>query len=448
MTLESLDRLFSCMADLGATYILIKSLARNDNSKNQVYLGPSYDALRELPSEGFKESDDTSKKIQERKVHLNAPLQFFWIDGEYCSPAPEAKLILYPQYPEVRMSGFLKGCDKAPSNLMGHASRITGRILFLGIAEKKIFAHVTSSDSSLGREAREWLDREGNGEITGVFRKVVLSCTGDVSYENHRDALLRKLTEICQKGWIPSCRLQPDGTCIPYKAQNGAGYTLEAACGILPNGFALPDYLGWELKATVTTTRLWPRINPSAHITLMTPEPTLGLYSSDIDLFRERYSKIGRKNPRNMYFTGRRHVGKEQNDLVMLLEGVKDGKINDASACIILFDKKREEIAAGWALTDILEHWRRKHNRTAYIPYEKNKNTSHYRYSNRICLGEGYDFSKLINAFSKGLIYHDPGVKFERGENGWKSHRRNQFRSKVMCILSLYSSLSENVELQ
>lgn len=444
MTMESLEQLRVRMADLGAKSLLIKPLAENDNSKNQVYLGTDYDVLREIPSGELKASDGTSTKRERRMPLLKASLDFCWIDEEYCSPAPGAQLILYPQYPEVRLSGFLRGCDRAPSGLMGKSPGLPGRILFLGIADKRILAHVAAPDSPLGRDARNRLESEEYGEIVGVFRRVLLPCAGE-GREDDREAFLRKLADICRSGWISSRRLRSDGSHEAYTAQNGAGYTLEALCGILPNGLPLPDYLGWELKATATKAAFWPGLDPGARITLMTPEPTLGVYAHDIDLFRERYARLRDGDPGCMYFTGNRYIGREaeEDNLVMRLEGIRDGRMLDGTARIILVDRQREDIAAGWALADILEHWRRKHARTAYVPYEKQGTPPCFRYGSRVRLGEGCDFSLILKAFSDGIIVHDPGVKFTKGGNGWRSHRRNQFRTLARHIPRLYRTCSD-----
>lgn len=95
------------MADHGATKFYAKRLAPNDNSKNQVYLGGGFGALNIIPH-GEVESDDTVRAGAVRD-RAKAKVSFFWIDPEGLAPAPDAQLILYPKYPEVRMSGFLRG---------------------------------------------------------------------------------------------------------------------------------------------------------------------------------------------------------------------------------------------------------------------------------------------------------------------------------------------------
>ena len=111
-----LTGLLDQMADHGATKFYAKRLAPNDNSKNQVYLGGGFGALNIIPH-GEVESDDSdlAGAVRDR---AQAKVRFFWLDSEGLSPAPDAQLILYPKYPEVRMSGFLRGAVRAPGPLM------------------------------------------------------------------------------------------------------------------------------------------------------------------------------------------------------------------------------------------------------------------------------------------------------------------------------------------
>ena len=103
MNLRDIQRLF---ADVGCTRLYAKLLADNDNSKNQIYFGQDFKALNLFPNDGIAAAESgKSGSI------FKAKLQFKWLleDGATV-PAHGAQLILYPQYPEVRFSGFLRGC--------------------------------------------------------------------------------------------------------------------------------------------------------------------------------------------------------------------------------------------------------------------------------------------------------------------------------------------------
>ena len=88
-------------------------LSPNDNSKNQPYLARHFTDIGYLPTCELVASASASQKTSDpkRKVKFTAGLNFSWLsaDGRLYS-APEAKLIYYPQFPEVRLSGFLKRC--------------------------------------------------------------------------------------------------------------------------------------------------------------------------------------------------------------------------------------------------------------------------------------------------------------------------------------------------
>ena len=66
--------------------------------------------------------------------------------------------------------------------------------------------------------------------------------------DSPKDRLLNELRRIWRLNWIASQKLAADGTKQPYAARNGGGYTLEAELGITPNGYAEPDFMGWEVK--------------------------------------------------------------------------------------------------------------------------------------------------------------------------------------------------------
>ncbi|MFK5892978.1 MAG: hypothetical protein QM504_07130, partial [Pseudomonadota bacterium] len=91
------------------TRLYYKFLSPNDNSKNQPYMGGHLTDLGFLPIGEIVASDSTSKKTKnpKRQIKYTTALNYFWISSEGdLYKAPNAKLIYYPQYPEVRFSGF------------------------------------------------------------------------------------------------------------------------------------------------------------------------------------------------------------------------------------------------------------------------------------------------------------------------------------------------------
>lgn len=115
------DTLVRFMTEHGADRILFKCLAENDNSKQQIYFGGSFEALNQIPF-GEVYPDNINGKVPNYK----AAVQFYWISYEgQIECAPKAQLILYPKYPEVRLSGFLQYCSIAPRTSSACSTRRT-----------------------------------------------------------------------------------------------------------------------------------------------------------------------------------------------------------------------------------------------------------------------------------------------------------------------------------
>jgi hypothetical protein len=426
------NRLVALLADKGCTRILVKKLADNDNSKNQVYLGMGFEAINFFPN----------LKIQPDKNGLfKAYLRFSWIDpvGYEC-PAPTAKLILYPQYPEVRFSGFLKGCRNAPSGLM--APRMAGRLLFLGIRpDGQIFGHVVAASDRLA------VDFLSLGELpqAGVFSEIHISDSALIA--DSKSLLLKELKRIHKAGWIDSKRLDSQKHILPCLASNCGGYTLEAELGIIPNGISDPDFLGWEVKQHHVTKFANYR---SGILTLMTPEPKGGYYRDrGVEAFIIKYGYADKTGRADRFNFGGIHVAGKQHaatglSLELLGYDSKKRKITDENGSVALV-KNGHEIAAAWFFADLLTHWNRKHNQAVYVPsMKRNTPNLQYSYGNMIRLCEGTDFLKLLSAFADGKVYYDPGIKLENASDPHrkKTKRRSQFRVKSRDIPALYKLIT------
>src|SRR5882724_13143302 len=125
MNLSQLQNIFAAN---GCQKIYVKKLSPNDNSKNQVYLGGSFEILNVFPISAI----ETKPAGDWKRERFKALMNFSWIaDDNNIYPAPNSQLILYPKYPEVRFSGFLAKCEKAPSELM--SQRLADRLLFLSV---------------------------------------------------------------------------------------------------------------------------------------------------------------------------------------------------------------------------------------------------------------------------------------------------------------------------
>jgi hypothetical protein len=424
MNLSDLSQIF---LEHGCTKIYVKNLAPNDNSKNQVYLGGSFDLLNVFPLSDVTSDDGGDWK----RVRFKASVDFYWISGNGTTcKAPNSQLILYPKYPEVRFSGFLSGCELAPSDLM--ASRAEGRLLFLGAADGKIFGFASGADSELRRE----LDSLKIKDQHGVFN--VLKIVDD-STDKHK--MIEHLARIHSLGWIRSKRLSRTGVVLPCLFSNCGGYTLEAELGITPNGYSEPDFLGWEIKqfSVISFEKLG-----SSVVTLFTPEPTGGFYKeAGVDHFVSKYGykdRCGRTD--RMNFGGIHKFGSVHplTGLQMLLPGFDDAskKIVRSTGSVALYDNSGQ-IAAEWSFASLLKHWNRKHHMACYIPSQSRKEPEReYRFGREILMCEGTDFILFLVALAKGEIYYDPGIKVEMSTGKPVIKRRSQFRIKTGRLNNLY----------
>jgi len=426
-----LDDLRSLFFRVGCTRLYAKPLSENDNSKNQIYFGPDFTALTLFPTKAVR--PDSSP----RNLIFKAALDFGWLSHSGgVSPASGAQLILYPQYPEVRFSGFLKGSAGSPNELLNQ--RLVGRILFLGVtADRQVVGFVADGSSDLACEFRAM----AVAPSLGVF--IDLALISSSRTPDNRDLLLTELCRIYRLDWINSKRLGSAGELLPCNASNCGGYTLEAELGVRPNGRAEPDFLGYEVKQYSV-----PKLDriTSGTITLMTPEPTGGVYANQSPAaFIRRYGyadKRGREDRLNfggVYRTGRRHAGTQ---LTLLLPGYGGGVITDEHGSIALVDDAGV-VAASWDFAGLMSHWTRKHAHAVYVPAERRTEPSRqYRYGRRVRLAGQPDFLRLLAAFAAGTVYYDPGVKLEAASTSApRLKRRNQFRIRSSDLGAIYRQI-------
>lgn len=427
LRIETLNNLTQMFADKGITRLYMKVLAKNNNKKQQIYFGTSFAVLTLFPTLGISPDPNGKNPI------FKAPLNFWWMmgSGELYN-APGSQLIFYPQYPEVRFSGFLDGCHNGPSDLLDEATCVAGRMLFLGVhPDGRIIGALLPHTHPIRQE----IEQATNLNKIRIFYEIPV--VGDTRRE-----LLDRLKVIHEKGWIDSKRLDSSGNILPCTASQCGGYTLEAEFGISPNGDSAPDFKGWELKQYAVD-RL-DRVNSSV-ITLMTPEPTGGYYRTHgVEDFIRKFGypdKMGREDRLN--FGGVHKVGAKHatTGLTLTLVGFDstDGKILTKSAGISLCTDDGEE-AATWTYADLMNHWNHKHAQTAYIPSLKNTDPRlQYSYGNIIRLGEGADFLLVLKAMFQGKIYYDPGIKLEKASSAKPTtKRRSQFRVKSGDLSALY----------
>lgn len=430
MTLSDLVALF---VRTGCVELYAKRLAENDNSKNQVYFGPDFQALNLFPNEGIQPDGRPGNPT------FKARLSFGWLQPNgQVADALGAQLILYPQYPEVRFSGFLRGCEHSPSALM--ATRLAGRVLFLGITpQRRIVGFVAGSTSQVAVD----LSNQKTTTAVGVFLHLVLP--GAATELQARIKLLSELRRINRLGWIDSKQLNQDGSLRPCLAPQCGGFTLEAELGIPKNSASEPDFLGWEVKQHVVTS--FDRPASGAAITLMTPEPTGGFYRQHgpeafVRMFgyADKRGRLDRMNFGGVHRADTRHA---VTGLTLRLYGydATTGTITNANGAIALVTDSGD-VAASWTLAGLLAHWSRKHAKAAYVP-SKCRTDPHrqYAYGGKVRLAEGADSLRFLKTFATGMTYYDPGIKLENISASPLLKRRSQFRIGSKNIAELYSKV-------
>ncbi|PLX68796.1 MAG: hypothetical protein C0603_06495 [Denitrovibrio sp.] len=364
----NLEKLIALFKSNGANRIIYKRLSPNDNSKNQPYMGNHLTNLSFIPTGEIQDTKSDSKKISDpkRKIKYLANLEFNWMDGEgRLFEAPNAKLIYYPQYPEVRLSGFLQGCSINSGGWMDPKiyGRDEGRVLLFGINSRGVIAFLAIPDSNLAREI-EAVD-ENNFDLTGIFKEITIDSS--IGHDS-KVLLLEELKRIHLSEWIDSKRLNSDGNLQSYLAQNGGGYTLEAELGIKPNGDANPDFYGWEVKQFAVNN--FAKIGNKA-LTLMTPEPNGGVYVDEgVERFVLDYGYT--KNDGERYdFTGIHNYEKihARTGLKLILHGYDydSNTITKADGFVGLITAG-ENIAGSWSFAKLIGHWKRKHAKAVYVP--------------------------------------------------------------------------------
>ena len=428
--MRTLVEVLDALRHYGATEAYLKRLARTDSSQGQVYLGPGFQALNIIPSGPMRAEKSTHGSTFKASVGL------LWLadDGSLC-PAPSAQLILYPQYPEVRMSGFLRGCAVAPKDVM--RDRGDGRVLILGVRpDGTVVGYAAGPGTPLACDVAD-LDLRH----IGIFEELPL--VGD-----SRTHLLSELRRIHELGWLDSVKLTRGGP-VSYVARNGGGYTLEAHLGILPNGRGEPDFEGWEVKQHGVNS--FDRVEIGV-LTLMTPEPTKGYYSdAGAEAFvrkfgyADRQGRVGRTN-----FGGVHRVGETSPLTGLRLEfdgyDPATGLVTDVGGALNLVAQDGA-VAAGWPFDHLLDLWNRKHAQAVYVPSLRRTHPStQYSYGPSVRLGIGTDFLHLLMALASGSVYYDPGIKLEEVDGRIAMKKRSQWRVKARELPRLYEKI-EDVEL-
>lgn len=365
------DQIMKAYADLGITELWFAIGVAQDNSKNQVRLASDPSDLQMFgPADPIAEKS-TSRKKKARTNVFHLALNLSWLDEDLNPvPAPRAQFVFYPQYPEVRFTGFLKGCRSAPSWLFDYDQRAPGKIMIFGSKPLKAF--------NQGGPTREIFaltiphDAQAAGWFRGRFasaekigKRLARIPIAPDSSTNTKIDLLKNLKKF-RSEWRRAMRMTKDGIFeTKTGANNAAGLHLEYLFGVVSNSLPEPDYLDWELKARKVD-KPNATLGSSRH-TVFTPDPDGGAYV-DMDLV-DFVKKWGYKNE-NKQYAGKRYdltasgmrigVGhKRLPDMELRLSGYTSEKEFDVDGALELVDHRDETVAASWSFSRMLAHWQK-----------------------------------------------------------------------------------------
>lgn len=438
LTTEVVRRRFR---DLGCTLVIVKAMGANNNSKQQVFLANHLNNLADLPFGSPQPQLGSSQKKGAPQAIFHCPLTFSWLTPYGPVPAPHTKLIYYPQYPEVRLSGFLRDCRSAPGHLMRIEERgkEEGRLLLLGVNpdESTVFGLVVGRDCPLVK-AVEGMRLERRG--------VLMTWPIDAPIaKDPQKLLLAELCLIAQRGWVRSQRLTRDGL-KPYTAENGGGYTVESLLGIVSNAKAAPDHHGYEVKSFDVGRLDRPR---GKDVTLFDVVPDGGEYTrlGAAEFIRT----FGHRTPNGTRydFTGRHRVGHPppRTGATLQILGY-DGSNMRADGMVAVVGANGDALME-WSFAKLIDHWGRKHALAVYVPCEKRKSVDQagprpeYRYGQVVMLGTGTDFTLFLDAVVSGAIRYDPGMHAHEASVAGPVKVRSLFRIHSWSLHLLYSSFDK-----
>jgi len=442
--IASLLQLQTLLRGQGVRTAYVKHLSpKQDNEKNQIYLGGGLDGVTNLfPARIEVRSASTSlakRKSKAGKPKLEARIDLAWLGGNgERYDAPNTRIIDYFQYPEVRMSGFLAGCDEAPDALRRRMLADLGRrILVMGTASdgQVLGLVLTERDDPVVAEFPE-LPLAGP---RGVLR--VLSVDGQAGVAP-AEMLRLEIAAIVNGGWHSS-RINRGGNIVPFTGNQGGGYTLEALLGVAANGNKAPDRHGFEIKSY-----------SGSRISLMTPTPDRGFQGEHtFREFMERYGRAAVKADGSRRFTGLHKCGviNSKSGLGMRVAGYDE--LNDsfgdaADVAVELFHHETGEVAAAWSLEKLANCWNAKHANALYITFEKREARSggmEYNYSSEWLQGKGTDVWRLLRAIAKGIVFYDPADTIYADK---KAKVRSQWRvnsSQLVAAMDLLYSEASTV---
>lgn len=458
MSITEFDQIEELFRTHGVERIYVKTLAtKQDNDKNQIYLaskGSANSILNIFPAElNFRSPSASTKKRKSEsgKPKIEMLLNFKWLSEDGKShPAPHSKIINYFQYPEARFSGFLKECKNPPDALRRTKQQQYGkRVLVLGSNDAgETFGLVVTEKDDL---VVGMMPALSPSSIFPALLEHVIGATIGISPR----ALLIDELKIVSGEWHPSISLiKRDDPPIPFKGNQGAGFTLEALLNVPRNSSKAPDKHGFELKS----------YKQGGKISLMTPTADLG--SEGESSFRDFMSIFGwpgTKHTDRTVFNGlfKYHKPKETHrghthmlDLLGFHPSLNDLAPDGVAALVGLIEQGSGQLVSGWSFNKLLDGWKSKHSSACYVEYEKRPysgtkpgHDAEYRFTGRLMVCEGTSIWDYLKAIVAQTVYYDPAHEIlptgkTKQRPQWRISVTKKFQEKLD---TLYDQVAEEI---
>lgn len=421
---ESIAELLAAFKGVGCDEILVKPLATNqDNEKNQIYLGknmtmasylPGTVSLRAPSSSVAKHLSNPGKPI------VSLQLDFYWLwPGGISSAAPNASIIEYSQYPEVRLSGFSSSSARSPHALRRDFQELYGRrYLVLGISEAKVFGSVVT-------EVGEPETVRGFDYLPSWPLQPLLKVLDPGSNGIDEARLIDEVQKICGRVHKPQVlKTKADTPEEIAPVPQAGGWTLEALLGIPRNSRSEPDKYGFEIKAV-----------GGSRTSLITTEPDLGFRAeAGVTAFLRKYGKAAKADPGKMVFNGLQRCGQPNATTGTFLtienwDFTTNSPTGQGQPNVLLIENRSEVVVAGWSFEKLASSWTKKHAGALYVETKKVKLPSEkvegYQFGSIGLLGKGTNPLLLLTHIAKGQVFLDPGDS-KRADSPAKS--RTQWR--------------------
>lgn len=449
---DSLSELTSVLLAAGADLALLKVLPKNANDKNQVYLASDFGVLYDLfdmtlAERGESHSETKGSVGAGSKIPEATFNNFSWMkrDGSLV-PAKRLKAIIYPQYPEARLSGFQTVDNTMPQSLSVAYTKLfpdAKRLLVLARLPKGRCIGIICLDYGSAFEMEL-------AALPGFER--ARACKRLTITQSNTNKLAKRLATVLGRS-VRGCRLDSFGRTLPFSGTQVCGYTLEHELGIVPNSSSDGDLYGIELKT-----------HTSVKVTLFTPEPDGGLYFNDFVGFMKKYGYVDSDGDLRLTGIHRAGVLCAKSGLTLRVREFRGAGTARAAfpydpstpltakldAVDVALVDGNGDAAAIWSLERLMNCWGAKHNEVVYIAASKtanpNKNEFAAGYEHLVTFDTGVMWCRnttaeqLLQAINDGIIFLDPAPKLHATDSA-KNKRRAQWRVNdvAKAAKSLYS---------